>query len=273
MNALEKLKNRNKKHLHICVGLDTDINKIPKHLLQTDDPIFEFNKAIINETREFAAAYKFNLAFYEAGGTKTIRSLEKSIAEIPSDILTIGDAKRGDIGNTSAMYAKSLFEHFGFDASTLNPLMGYDSLEPFFNYQNKLHFVLGLTSNPGSADFEQLKLSNGNFLYEEIITKVKSWGKNIGIVFGATNEEQLEKSIDLLRGLPLLIPGVGSQGGSLENIVQILFENNLNDFLINISRSLIYLDKSENFAYFTKIQLTKLNEIIRNLTDKNEKTN
>ncbi len=265
MKAIEKLRNKTKKNFHICVGLDTDTEKIPKHLLASDDPIFRFNKEIIDATKNGAAAYKINLAFYEAQGVNGLRALEKTLAEIPSDILTIGDAKRGDIGNTARMYAKALFDELKFDASTLNPLMGYDSLSPFLEYGEKLHFVLGLTSNPGASDFEKLALANGKFLYREIMEKAKTWGENVGFVFGATNIGELEANFELLRDVPVLLPGVGAQGGSLEKTANVFYANASRDFLINISRGLIYLDSSENFAYFTSERLKELNKTVKNI--------
>lgn len=264
MNAVEKLISKFNSGKHICVGLDSDINKIPKHLLKFDDPIYQFNKAIINSTKENAAAYKLNLAFYEKDGIKGLRTLEKTLEQIPDDILTIGDAKRGDIGNTSQMYASSLFDHFNFDASTLHPYMGQDSLQPFLDYKHKLNFILVLTSNQGSSDFEKQKLSNGKFLYQEVLHKVNEWNQNnnCGIVFGATNPNELEENFSLFNNLPVLLPGVGSQGGDLETVVEIFKKNSSKNYLINVSRALIYADDSTGFAETSALKLIEYNSKI-----------
>lgn len=264
MTAQEKLSNRIKKNFHICVGLDTDINKIPKHLLSNDDPIYQFNKEIIDATSSQAAAYKINLAFYESRGLEGLRTLEKTLKLIPNNILTIGDAKRGDIGNTSKMYAQSLFDHFGFAASTLHPYMGKDSLQPFLEFEDRLNFILVLTSNPGNSDFEKLTLCNGKYLYQEVLSKVHQWNKNknCGIVFGATNIEELKSNLSHIKNLPVLLPGVGAQGGSLEDVVKAFASYGSENYLINISRGLIYADSTENFAKVTAVKLQHLNEEI-----------
>ncbi len=273
MTALEKLTKKTSSRLHICVGLDTDVKKIPSFLQKSNEPVYLFNKSIIEETKNYAAAYKLNLAFYEAEGIDGLRALEKTLSEIPSDIPVIGDAKRGDIGNTARMYAQALFEEFSFDASTLNPLLGKDSLEPFFEYRDKLHFILALTSNPGAEDFEKLTLANGGPFYQEIIRKTKTWAPNIGFVFGATKTSELSENFDLLADVPVLLPGVGAQGGSLEEIAEMFYSHNAENFLINISRGLIYLDTSENFAYFTKERLKQLNETVKFIAEKNAEAN
>ena len=273
MNAKEKLQRKTSKALHICVGLDSDLDKIPKHLRTAEFPLYEFNLEIIEATKNDAAAYKINLAFYEARGNKGLRELEKTLAKIPSDVLTIGDAKRGDIGNTSRMYARALFDELGFDASTLNPLMGRDSLSPFLEYSDKLHFVLGLTSNVGANDFEKLRLENGKFLFQQIIETVKTWGDNVGFVFGATNTDELKRNIKLLENAPALLPGVGAQGGSLEETVKTFYENGNSDFIVNISRGLIYLDSTEKFAYFTEERLKQLNATVKSIAEKYGETN
>ncbi len=268
MKALEKLTKKFNDGLHICVGLDSDINKIPKHLQNFNDPVFEFNKEIINKTKSNAAAYKLNLAFYEKDGIEGLQTLEKTLAEIPSDVLTIGDAKRGDIGNTSKMYAQSLFDHFNFDASTLHPYMGKDSVQPFLDFEDRLNFILVLTSNPGNADFEKQKLNSGKFLFQEVLEKVHEWNSsnNCGIVFGATNPEELEENIPGFKNLPVLLPGVGSQGGSLEEVVKIFQSNHNNNYIINISRALIYEDSSESFAFTAFEKLKEYNSIIAKIT-------
>ncbi len=255
MNAQEKLKNRINKNLHICVGLDTDINKIPAHLKNLPDPIFEFNKMIIDSTIEHANSYKINFAFYEKEGLKGLEILEKTIEYIDKDILIIGDAKRGDIGNTSKKYAQSVFDYYKCDAITLHPYMGYESIEPFISYKDKISFILGLTSNPSAADFEQLKLDSGKYLYQEVIAKTNEWNKNnnCGLVFGATNLKQLIDNIESFNNMPILLPGVGAQGGSLEEVVSVFKNNKKDNFIINVSRGLIYIDSSDKFTdYVTK---------------------
>ena len=267
MNAIEKFEERTKKNFHICVGLDSDIKKIPQHLTSSDDPIYNFNRAIIDATYKHAAAYKINLAFYEKDGTRGIELLHRTLEYLPKDILIIGDAKRGDIGNTSKMYAQALFEHFNFDASTLSPYMGYDSITPFLEYKDKLNFILALTSNPGSNDFEKLDLGTGKKLYQKVIEKVSDWNEfnNCGIVFGATNLEELKNNIKSFAQLKVLLPGVGAQGGDLESIVRIFKEENNQNFIINVSRSLIYADDSVKFTNTVQKVIMQYNSIVNDV--------
>ncbi|QQS38088.1 MAG: orotidine-5'-phosphate decarboxylase [Ignavibacteriales bacterium] len=264
MTAKEKLQSKNAEGKFICVGLDSDIEKIPEHLKQLDNPLLEFNKSIIDSTREHAAAYKLNFAFYERDGAKGFENLYQTIKHIPEDILIIGDAKRGDIGNTSQMYAKSSFEYFGCDACTVNPYMGEDSVAPFASFPDKLVFVLSLTSNPSSAEFEKQKLYDGTMLFQKVIQRIHKWGNtdSYGVVFGATNSKELKDNIGILKQLPLLIPGIGTQGGSLEDIVKILRFTEYPNYLLNISRSLIYKDSSENFAGAVTEEIIQLNRTI-----------
>jgi orotidine-5'-phosphate decarboxylase len=267
MTAKEKILSRLQKGLHICVGLDSDINKIPKHLLNDENAILNFNKEIIEKTHDIAAAYKINFAFYEKEGENGFKMLAKTLSLIPNDILVIGDAKRGDIGNTSEMYAQAMFDHFKLDSSTLNPYMGYDSLSPFINYKENIHFILALTSNPGSFDFEKLELTNGKKVYQEVIAKVNQWNSNnnLGIVFGATNLDELKENIQNFENLFVLLPGVGAQGGDLEAIVTAFKENLNSNFLINVSRALIYADNTEKFASESRKVLEGYNEIINKI--------
>ena len=172
MTSQEKIISKNNEGKFICVGLDTDITKIPAFLRDKPDGVFKFNQSIIEATKDFAAAYKINFAFYEREGAKSISELEKTVDLIPQDILSIADAKRGDIGNTSEMYAKSVYEHFKFDSVTLHPYMGKDSLKPFLDFTDKINFILVLTSNPGANDFEKLELTGGKFLYQNVLQKV-----------------------------------------------------------------------------------------------------
>ena len=255
------------KRSFLCVGLDTDIDKIPVKFKDSNDPVFEFNKQIIDCTKEFCVAYKLNIAFYEAMGERGYRSLYKTANYIPKNILKIADAKRGDIGNTSQKYAEMLYDEFKFDASTLNPYMGKDSIDPFLEYKSKLNFILALTSNPGANDFEKIRLTDNSFLYQEIIKKVKFWNvnDNCGLVFGATKKEELLKDIKLFGELPVLLPGVGAQGGSIEDVVNIFKQNKLSRFLINISRGIIYKSSAEDFADQARTELKTVNKIIRTI--------
>ncbi len=265
MIASEKLRKKNNELKFICVGLDTDINKIPSHLRTSNNPVLEFNKALIDKTYSHAAAYKLNFAFYEKFGAQGFETLKQSISFIPDDILIIGDAKRGDIGNTSKMYAESVFNFFNCDSITINPYMGEDSILPFLENESKLNFILALTSNPGAADFEKLKLDNNQLLFQKVIEKVKSWNKynNCGIVFGATKIEELKDNIALFDKLPVLLPGVGAQGGNLKDVVALFKENNKFEFLVNISRGIIYKSIDKNFADAAENEIINLNNIVK----------
>jgi orotidine-5'-phosphate decarboxylase len=206
-----------------------------------------------------------NFAFYEKNGVKGIETIYKTLELIPPDILTIADAKRGDIGNTSEMYAQSIYDHFHFDSVTLHPYMGFDSLSPFLNYKDKINFILALTSNSGSADFEKQKLTNGKYLYQFVIEKVNEWNTNLncGIVFGATNSEELNDNITTFKSLPVLLPGVGTQGGSLEEVVKTFTEHNNINYLVNISRALIYTDNTAKFGDLVNESINRLDRVIR----------
>lgn len=269
MTALEKLSRKTSSGYHICVGLDSDLEKIPVHLHASPNPILEFNKIIIENTYKEAAAYKINFAFYEKDGPQGSDTISRTLELIPKDVLTIADAKRGDIGNTSLMYAQSIFDHFQFDAITLHPYMGFDSLSPFLEYKNKLNFILALTSNSGSSDFEKQKLETGKYLYQYVIEKVKEWNqnKNCGIVFGATNIDELNTNIDSFGTLPILLPGVGAQGGSLDEVTK-TFSNKKNpNFLINISRALIYPDSSEKFGIKVQQKIKEYNSVVHSIVN------
>jgi orotidine-5'-phosphate decarboxylase len=264
MRAIDKLLSKNREGKFICVGLDSDITKIPPHLQSAPNPILNFNQAIINTTKSYAAAYKINFAFYEKDGEKGLRALSETVESIPPDILIIADAKRGDIGNTSLMYAKSVFEHYNFDAVTLNPLMGKDSLDPFLDYKDKLNFILTLTSNKGAADFEKLKLDSGKYLYQYIIEKVVDWNSNnnCGLVFGATNSSELKENIQSFGSLPVLLPGVGAQGGNVEDVISAFESAGRSNFLINVSRGIIYSSGEEDFAEKAAEELLNYNKKI-----------
>ncbi len=269
MTALEKLAKKNSEGKLICVGLDTDAEKIPAHFKMNSDAVFEFNKAIIQSTSDLAAAYKLNLAFYEKDGYDGLQVFEKTISLIPEDLLIIADAKRGDIGNTSRMYARSIFEHYRCDSITVNPYMGEDSVQPFLNDSAKLVFILALTSNPGAADFEKLELSDGSMLFQRVIAKVNDWNskKNCGIVFGATKADELRENIRTFRELPVLLPGVGAQGGSLDEVVKIFAEAGRLNMIINVSRGIIYKSSGEDFAESARNELLNMNASVKNLLD------
>mgnify|MGYP001376425653 CR=1 FL=1 len=241
-----------RKKSFLCIGLDTDINKIPKFLLDTDDPIFEFNKKIIDATNSYCVAYKPNIAFYESLGLNGWKALEKTINYINSyypEIFTIADAKRGDIGNTSSMYAKAYFETLNFDSITINPYMGKDSVEPFLEYQNKHTIILALTSNIGAFDFQTKNIAdNSKKLYQEVIRTSTSWknSNQLMYVVGATKASYLKEIRNIVPNNFLLIPGVGAQGGDLKEVC----DNGLNNevgLLINSSRSIIYASNDTNF--------------------------
>lgn len=261
MNSRQKILNKNSEGKFICVGLDSDFDKIPGHLKKEKNPVYSFNKAIIEATKNYAAAYKINFAFYERNGSKGFEELEKTIELLPKDVLSIADAKRGDIGNTSQMYAKSVYEHFNFDAVTLHPYMGKDSLQPFLDYNDKMNYILALTSNPGAADFEKLELKNGRLLYQNIITSVNEWNihKNCGIVFGATKIDELKAEINNFGDLSVLLPGVGAQGGSLQDVLETFSGEKRNNFLVNVSRGIIFKSNKEDFAEAAQKELIYLN--------------
>lgn len=240
------------KKSYLCVGLDTDPAKIPAHLQQYPDAVFEFNKQIIDATQDLCVSYKINTAFYEAMGLKGWEAMEKTVNYISSSHFIIADAKRGDIGNTSAQYAKAFFEALPFDAITIAPYMGEDSVKPFFGYENKWGIVLGLTSNPGSNDFEQLKLAGdgpSEFVYERVLRKVSQWGntENMMFVIGATKASDLASIRQIIPDHFLLVPGVGFQGGSLAEVSKFGMNKDCG-LLINVSRAIIYAGEKENFA-------------------------
>jgi orotidine-5'-phosphate decarboxylase len=248
MNSYNKLINSiETKHSLLCVGLDSDINKIPSIFTKNIYGLYDFNKTIIENTNEFASAYKINFAFYEQYGSDGFALIKKTLELIPDNIFTIADAKRGDIGNTSASYAKSVFQNMNFDSVTLNPYMGRDTIIPFIEYKNKMVFILALTSNQGSNDFQRL-LSNDKPIYLHIIEKIiNSFDKeNIGFVIGSTHPNELAGVRRIIPEHTLLIPGVGVQGGNIEATIQ---ANNNATALINVSRGIIYpkCDDDNNF--------------------------
>lgn len=238
-----------KKNTFLCVGLDTDLSRIPQHLLQEDDPIFAFNKAIIDATHDVCVAYKPNIAFYEALGAAGWEALRKTLDYIPDTHFTIADAKRGDIGNTSRMYARAFFSTMDFDAVTVAPYMGVDSVAPFLEFDDKWVILLGLTSNQGSQDFQLQTNADGKPLYETVIRTAQTWGSpdNLMFVIGATHPEKFADIRALAPEHFFLVPGVGAQGGSLEAVVQ-HGRNDLGGLLINSSRGILYASAGKDFA-------------------------
>lgn len=237
------------KQSYLCVGLDSDIEKLPSGMPKTAQGVTDFNKAIIDATAPFCVSYKINTAFYESMGVKGWQAMEATLAHIPSTHFTIADAKRGDIGNTSAQYAKTFFEVLPFDAITVAPYMGKDSIEPFLAYANKCTIVLGLTSNLGSQNFEQQKLATGQFLYESVLEQVASWGtaNQIMFVVGATKAKEFESIRKIIPHHFILVPGVGAQGGSLAEVTK-YGKNKELGLLVNASRAIIFASNGNDFA-------------------------
>lgn len=252
------------KKSYLCVGLDTDVALIPQHLLSHADPVFEFNRQVIDATRDHCIAYKINTAFYEASGAKGWETMERTVEHIGSSHFTIADAKRGDIGNSSAQYAKAFFETLGFDAITVAPYMGEDSVRPFLEYKNKWTILLGLTSNPGAADFEMQKVTRqldvleegmhihqteSKYLYEAVLETAAGWAgaEKLMFVTGATQAAEFKRIRARVPEHFLLVPGVGAQGGSLAEVSELAMTKDCG-LLVNASRAIIYAGKGEEFA-------------------------
>jgi orotidine-5'-phosphate decarboxylase len=259
MNSDQLFEQIKQKRSFLCIGLDTDIQKIPHHLRDTSDPIFAFNKEIIDYTHDLAVAYKPNLAFYESLGAEGWVSLDKTVKylrEKHPEIFIIADAKRGDIGNTSNLYARAFFDHFDFDAVTVAPYMGEDSVKPFMTYLDRWVILLALTSNKGAFDFQFMKDANSDdLLFEKVLKTSKEWGTtdNMMYVVGATKAEKLEEIREIIPDHFLLVPGVGAQGGSLQEVAQY----GMNDrcgLLVNSSRQIIYASDGEDFAEQARVQ-------------------
>jgi len=265
MNKTEITRQINRKKSFLCVGLDTDIDKIPAHLKIHPEGVFEFNKQIIDATKDFTVAYKINTAFYESQGVQGWVALEKTLDYIPDDIFKIADAKRGDIGNTAEHYAKTFFETYPFDAVTLNAYMGGDTIKPFLKYKNKWAILLALTSNAGAEDFETLKVGERK-LYEEVLIKSSEWGsrEQIMYVVGATRPEAISDIRKIVPNHFLLVPGVGAQGGDLQKICEYGL-NKDGGLLINASRSIIYASSGENFAMEAGKEAEKLQKEMEGL--------
>ena len=264
MNKQQLFENIQKKQSFLCVGLDTDIKKIPAHLLETEDPIFEFNKAIVDATADFCVAYKPNLAFYESLGVKGLIAFEKTAEYIRTnypDQFIIADAKRGDIGNTSEMYARSFFDHMDMDAVTVAPYMGEDSVKPFLIYPEKWVIVLALTSNKGSHDFQFMEDAQGERLFEKVLKTSQNWATDDQMMYvvGATQGKMF---LDIRKHVPnhfLLVPGVGAQGGSLKEVAEYGM-NAQCGLLVNSSRAIIYADKTESFAKVARVEAEKVQQ-------------
>lgn len=254
------------KHSYLCIGLDTDIEKIPKELLKFPDPVFEFNKQIIDATKDLCVAYKLNTAFYEALGTKGWQAMEKTVNYIPKEIFKIADAKRGDIGNTSEKYAEAFFKTMNFDAITVAPYMGEDSVSPFFKYKNKWVILLVLTSNKGSGDFQKCEIRNvkSETLFERVIIKSQEWGtpENLMFVVGATHPEMFKRIREIAPDNFLLVPGVGAQGGDLEMISKYGMNKNCG-LLVNSSRAIIYASSKNDFAEKAREEAMRMQKEMR----------
>lgn len=261
MRRSELIRQIQKKKSFLCVGLDTDIKRIPKHLLDKEDPIFEFNKAIIDSTKDLCVAYKPNIAFYESLGSQGWESLSKTLDYIPDDIFTIADAKRGDIGNTSKMYAHTFFETYQFDSVTVAPYMGSDSVTPFLEFENKWVIILALTSNKGGLDFQNIQSEDGVKLYEHVLKTSSQWGSedNIMYVVGATRAESLKEIREIIPDHFLLVPGVGAQGGDLEAVVKYGANKDIG-LLVNSSRGIIYSSDDIDFADAARESAFKLQQ-------------
>ena len=259
-----------KKKSFLCIGLDVDLNKIPTHLLSEEDPIFAFNKAIIDATHHLAVAYKPNTAFYEAYGIKGWKALEKTIHYLNTnypEVYTIADAKRGDIGNTSTMYAKAFFEDLGFDSVTVAPYMGKDSVEPFLAFENKQTILLALTSNQGAFDFQTLT-TDGTEVYKKVLETSTTWtnSHNLFYVVGATKAEFFKEIRTLVPNNFLLVPGVGAQGGNLQDVCKYGMNDSIG-LLINSSRGIIYASKQLDFAEAAALEAEKLQKQMEVILD------
>jgi orotidine-5'-phosphate decarboxylase len=262
MNRAQLFEQIKQKSSFLCVGLDTDLAKIPAHLHKEEDPVFAFNKAIIDATVDYCVAYKPNIAFYECMGPKGWESLQKTLDYIPNTHFTIADAKRGDIGNTSRMYAQAFFEQMNFDSITVAPYMGSDSVQPFLAFDNKWVILLAHTSNPGAEDFQKLvSQGDGKMLFEHVLQTSRHWGTadQLMYVVGATRAEMFKEVRQIVPEHFLLVPGIGAQGGDLEAVSRYGM-NNQCGLLVNSSRAIIYADSSKDFAQVAKAEAKKVQE-------------
>lgn len=261
MRSYKKLiETQSRNNSKLCIGLDTSLDLIPSHFKKDISSIFEFNKQIIDATCDLVCAYKLNFAFYEQYGSKGFDELKKTFDIIPEDLLKIADAKRSDIGNTSRAYAKSLFEYFDADAVTINPYMGFDSVEPFLSFPDKLSFLLCLTSNQGAKDIQYLEC-NGKPIYRHVIEKAMGWGdeEKLGFVVGATHHSELADLRSIAKKQVFLIPGIGAQGGS---IAETMKANAGGPAIINVSRGIIYCSKEKNFAEQVRAKAIEYNALL-----------
>ena len=260
MNFLDKLRaiQRSNNSL-LCIGLDTDPARLPPFLKTHENPQHEFNRQIIEATKDIVCAYKINAAFYEAGGERGWRAMRDTLGEIPSAVISIADAKRGDIGNSSEQYARTFFDDMKFDAVTVNPYLGKDSVAPFLLSPDQCAFILAITSNPGARDFQRLKVGK-QFLYEKVVETAMKWNtkRNIGFVVGATKARELQSIRNKVPAVPLLIPGVGAQGGSVKSAVQHGCDKNGELAIINASRSILYASGGEDFAEAARREAIKI---------------
>lgn len=270
MTTQQLTRNILQKKSFLCIGLDTDLARVPKHFLHYDDPVFEFNKEIINYTHEFAVAYKPNTAFYEANGAKGWNSLAKTIDYLNQnhpEIFTIADAKRGDIGNTSTMYARAFFNELNFDSVTVAPYMGRDSVEPFLEFEDKITILLALTSNEGASDF-QFGFNDGRELYKRVIERSKTWrnSSNLMYVVGATQADYLAEIRSIVPHAFLLVPGVGAQGGSLSEVCRYGMTDSVG-LLVNSSRQIIYASSGRDFAEKAREEASKMQQEMSQILD------
>lgn len=257
-----------KQHSLLCVGLDTDVQQLPDHLQGSVDGVLEFNSQIVQATRDLVCAYKPNLAFYDALGPRGWEILSKTLAMIPPEIVTIGDAKRGDIGNTAEKHAKALFSELHFDAVTINVYMGSDAVEPFIRDPEHGAFVLALTSNPGSKDFQRLNVGKQP-LYEKVVRSCVKWNSsnNIGLVVGATHAKELKNVRKLAPTMPILVPGIGKQGGDLRTSIRFGCDKHGEMAIINSSRGILYASRGKDFAEAARRETVKLRDEIRKYQD------
>lgn len=269
MNFTDRLRSvQRERNSLVCIGLDTDRARLPASLGTHADQVYEFNRRIIDATHDLVCAYKVNMAFYEVAGERGWRAVHQTLAAIPKGIVTIGDAKRGDIGNSSAMYAKTLAQDFGFMASTVNPYMGFDSVEPFLASSERGAFILAVTSNPGAKDFQYARVA-GRPLYERVIKKAKTWNanRNIGLVVGATRPKEMQRIRRMVPDMPILIPGIGAQGGDLKAAVRYGCDRHGELAVINASRSVIFASAGDDFAEAARAAALKLRNDINQYRD------
>ena len=259
------------KRSYLCIGLDTDLQRIPRHLLKYDDPVFEFNRQIIEATHDLCVAYKPNIAFYETGGAEGWRTLERTLRVIPPDLFTIADAKRGDIGNTSQRYARAFFENLNFDAVTVAPYMGEDSVAPFLDFPGKWDILLALTSNRGSNDFQFTLQADGKPLYQHVMERAMTWGSpdNLMFVVGATHPEKFAEIRRIAPEHFLLVPGVGAQGGDLAGVSR-YGANRQAGLLVNSSRGIIYAGDGKDFAGRARAAALEIREEMARFLDESQ---